>query len=358
MKKIFLTVGPSQLYPTVPKHLKSALKGDIYSLNHRGEKFAEINKQTQAALRKLLNIPKTHHIFYTASALEAMERTIQNTVLSHSFHIVNGAFSEKFYQIATDLNKKTEKINFAPGKGFDLKKVKVPKHAELITLVQNETSSGYAIPMEDIYDLKDRYPDKLLAIDVVSSAPYPNIDFTKIDLALFSVQKGFGLPAGLGLLIVHEKTLEKAEKIKARGISIGSYHTFPKIHSFAQKWQTSDTPNVINIYLLGKVTADMLEKGLDDLRKDIDTKAELLYKFFDARKGYSIFTDNLYRSKTILVIDVPKNSEILYKKLAAKGFIVSRGYGANKERQIRIANFPALSVTAVKKFLRTFEEIA
>ena len=82
MKKIFFTVGPSQIYPTIPNHIKNALKENVFSLSHRSEEFINIYKNTAKNLRILLNIPSTHHIFFTSSALEGMERTIQNTVLN------------------------------------------------------------------------------------------------------------------------------------------------------------------------------------------------------------------------------------------------------------------------------------
>ena len=95
MKNVYFTVGPSQLYPTVKKHITAALKEDIPSLNHRGKEFKALYAQTDRALRKLLNIPQTHHIFFLASGHEGMERVLMNTVYKNSFHLVSGAFSEK-----------------------------------------------------------------------------------------------------------------------------------------------------------------------------------------------------------------------------------------------------------------------
>jgi phosphoserine aminotransferase len=123
MKKIYFTVGPSALYPTVPKHIAQAVKTAIPSLSHRSEAFKTIFKDTVDNLRELLAIPQTHHIYFTTSALEAMERTIQNTVYKHSFHFVNGSFSREFYQIATDLGKKTVRSDAPNGKSFDFDSV-------------------------------------------------------------------------------------------------------------------------------------------------------------------------------------------------------------------------------------------
>lgn len=72
MKKTFFTVGPSQIYPTVPSHIQKAIKDDILSISHRGPQFREIYKNTVDGLRKLLNIPPSYQIIFVSSALEAM----------------------------------------------------------------------------------------------------------------------------------------------------------------------------------------------------------------------------------------------------------------------------------------------
>jgi phosphoserine aminotransferase len=355
MKKIFFTVGPSQLYPTVPNHIKKGLEDDIPSLSHRSQKFMDIYKSASDNLRKLLNIPPSHHIFFLGSALEGMERTILNTVCKKSLHFVNGSFSREFYQIAVDLKKNPERIDAPNGEGYSFESIKVPKDTELFCIVQNETSTGVSIPMEYIYTLKKNYPSVLIAIDVVSSIPYTTIDFSLIDIAIFSVQKGFGLPAGLGVLIVNERALEKADWIVSKGMSIGSYHSFQKLLEFEQKYQTRETPNIQNIYLLSKVTKDMLKVGIDKIRKDTEIKAALLYDYFEEHKTFGPYVNDPYRSKTTLVIDVNGQSDSLVKKLSEKGFIIAKGYGKRKDRHIRIGNFPAHTLSQVKSLLQNIE---
>ena len=351
MKPIYFTVGPSQLYPTAQKHIRRALKDEIYSLSHRSSQFSEINRKTQASLRTLLAIPKSHHLFFTSCALEGMERTIANTVEKKSFHFVNGSFSREFWQIAIDLGKQSMRFDVPNGEGFDFSQVEIPQDVELICLVQNETSTGVAQSMESIYALKKRYPQTLIAIDVVSSAPYTNIDFSLIDIALFSVQKGFGMPAGLGVLIVNDRALEKAAWLAKKGIAIGSYHSFPKFDEFAKKFQTRETPNVGAIYLLGNVVDDMLHTGIDVIRNDTEKKAQMIYDFFDTHARYKPVVSQQFRSKTTMVIDMNGESAKVREELSQRGFIVAGGYGKRKEWHIRIGNFPAHSVADMKKLV-------
>jgi len=354
MKKIFFTCGPSQLYPTVEKHIQKALNNNIPSLSHRSVKFQEIYKSTQDKLRKFLRIPKGHHIFFLASSLESMERIIENCVDKHSFHFVNGAFSRKFYQFAKMLKKDLLKYEAADGKGFDVNKIKIPKNSELICVTHNETSTGVSIPLQYINKLKSD-SSRLIAVDIVSSVPYVKIDFSKVDITFFSVQKGFGLPAGMGVLLVNERAINKANFLAKKGNNIGSYHSFLSFLDKDKIFQTPETPNVLSIYLLGKVLDDMLEKGIDTIRKEIEEKAKLVYGFFDNHSRYIPFViDKNFRSKTTIVIDVKGKAKEIVKKLTKIGFIVSSGYGQFKASHIRIANFPAHTIGNCKRLLSNF----
>lgn len=356
MKYIYFTVGPSQVYPTFKKHLQAAIKADIPSISHRGKLFGEIFTHTTKNLRQLLNIPNTHRIFFLSSALESMERIIQNTVGKTSFHFVNGAFGKRFYKTALELGKDAEKEEAPYGSGFQLNSIKIPQKSELICITQNDTSTGVSLPMTDIHNLKDKYPDTLIAIDVVSSIPYVEIDFTKIDIAFFSVQKGFGLPAGLCVLIVNEKAIDKARELQDKQISIGSYHNFLSLLEMEVKLQTPETPNVLNIYLLGKVCEDMNKKGIERIRKEMKKKADMIYDFFDKHETYKPFiNDKIFRSDTTIVINLKDHAKEVLYKLSKKGYVAGSGYGKNKNNHIRIANFPAHKITDVKKLLKYFE---
>lgn len=345
MKKIFFTVGPSQVYPTLYKHLNQAILDDIPSLSHRGDSFKKLFKETTNNLRRLLNIPADYQIFFVSSALEAMERTIMGCVENYSFHIISGSFGKTWANYAEQLGKEVFRVEF--------NNINIPKETELICITQNDTSTGIWIPMEDIYKIKKENPKKLIAIDTVSSTPYVDINYKYIDIMFFSVQKGFGLPAGLGVIIASPKALQKAEKLSKKGISIGSYHSLKNLSEKAKDFQTPETPNVLNIYLLNKVTLDMLKKGVKKIRQETLEKAKTLYSFFENHKEYEPFIKNLqFRSPTSLVFDVKDHSDKLRKSLAKKGFIVGAGYGDNKLNHIRIANFPSHSLKDVRQMLK------
>lgn len=352
-KPIFFTPGPSQIYPSLEKHIKNAVKESIPSISHRSEKFHEIFKSVNDSIHELLDVPEDYAVFFLSSATEAMERIIQNTVERKSFHFVNGSFSKKFYEIGLNLGKNSIAETSEMGEWCDVTKAKISPNTELIAFTQNETSTGVSIPIHDIESIAGRYPKALIAVDIVSSVPYVNLHFKKLDCVFFSVQKGFGLPAGLGVLIVSPRALEKAESLRKRNISTGSYHSFSALYNQYKKYQTPETPNVLNIYLLEKIARDMLSKGIKEIRRETNEKAAIIYDFFEKQTDFSFFVkDPKIRSKTVIVISTPNGSKPIIDSVKEKGVIIGSGYGEMKERQIRIANFPAHQMKDINRLLK------
>jgi phosphoserine aminotransferase len=351
-KRIFFTAGPSQYYTTVPQHLHDAMEAQIPSISHRGPEFADIYQTAISSLRDFLNIPETHHIFFFSSATEIWERLIENCVEKKSYHFVNGVFGERFAWAARMLQKEVIVQERPFGTGFDFDSTEIPDDVELVGLTHNESSNGVMLKMEDIHALKDRYPQMLITLDVVSSVPYPVMDFTKLDAVYFSVQKGFGLPAGLGVCILSPQAFEKSQTLYKKGAMVGTYHNFQEMAKYASKSQTTETPNVMNLYLLGKVTQDLAARGIDRIRAETEEKARLLYEFFDAHPRYKPFiNDHSLRSQTLIVVKTNGDSPQLVESLLQKDMEIGYGYGEWKDQHIRIANFPVHTLGDVKRLI-------
>lgn len=349
MKQIFFTPGPSQLYPTMADHIRYALKENIPSISHRSDQFKTIYKETTQSLKKLLDIPENYYVVFVSSGTEAMERIIQNLVEEKSFHFVNGSFSKKWFEIALELGKDVIKNEVGFGKGFT-KIPEIAKDNELICFTQNETSNGVWTDPEFIYQVKKQYPDILFAVDIVSSAPIVDLDYTKLDAVFFSVQKNFGMPAGLGVIIISPKALKKAKHLQKKKINIGTYHNFPTLVDWANKNQTPETPNVLGIYLFGKIVEDLLNRGIKDIRKETQEKAKKIYEFLENHEKYKPFVEKQFRSQTVIVAEV-ENAKEVQSHLQLDNLIVGSGYGHFKEKQIRIANFPSLKMKDIERLL-------
>jgi phosphoserine aminotransferase len=337
------TPGPSQLYYTVADHARKAFKDNVPSLSHRSKEFEGYFEKATKGLKELLGIPSHFHIFFTSSATEIWEKSIQNLVEEKSVHFVNGAFSKRYYEIAKQLGRNAIKIESPLGESFALEQPAFAD-AEFIALTHNETSTGVALTNAFINQFKEKNPKALVAVDAVSSLPFPAFDYTKIDSVFFSVQKGFGMPAGLGVWVVNDRCIEKAESMLAKGISIGSYHNLPTLLLNAKKNQTTETPNVLGIYLLSCVVEDFLRIGITKIRQETEYKAAILYQALNSHPLAKVFVKSpTDQSKTVIVAECGEHVENINKYLSQQGFYPGDGYGDKKKTQLRFANFPAHS---------------
>ena len=154
-----------------------------------------------------------------------------NSELHHwSFYTFNptGLFLKDFTNFASKWGVDAMQIEGTLGSIPDLKTKLIAADTEAITLALNETSTGVSFPADQIQELRQAYKDPLLFVDGVSAFPSLDLDFAQVDSAYFSVQKCFGLPAGLGVWIVNNRCVEKAEMKRASGHSIGAYQALPK----------------------------------------------------------------------------------------------------------------------------------
>jgi phosphoserine aminotransferase len=344
-KLTYLTPGPSELYFTVPDHIQTALKTGVCSISHRSKAFEGHYQHAVEQLRLLLNLPEGYHVVFTGSATEVWERAIENGAGSATYHLVNGSFSKRFYEFSTMLGRKAYSHEVPEGQGFSLEGIDIPEEVELVCTTYNETSTGVSMPLEDIYALKARYPEKLMIVDAVSAIPFPDVAYQKIDSLFFSVQKGMGMPAGLGVWLFNEKFVEKVQQLQARGLSLGTYHSIPALLEKAVKNQTPETPNVLGIYLLGKVCEDMNRRGIQAIRQETLYKAAVTYQAFEAHPYLTPFVqDPRMRSKTVMVANVlEKEASALIQYLQQHGLAIGSGYGKLKASQVRVANFPTHS---------------
>jgi phosphoserine aminotransferase len=355
MSKIYFTPGPSQLYFTVPYHTQNALKESIGAISHRSAAFQTIVKETKANLRALLELKDDQHIYFTASATEIWERIIQNLVEERSHHFVNGAFSQRFFDFALQYQKNAGKT--ASDGSAEFSNFEIPDGSELISITANETSRGYAFDPEKIRRLRQDHPEKLIALDVVSCLPAVKLPLDQVDTFYFSVQKCFGLPAGLGVWVVNDRCLEKAESMLSKGQLTGSYHSLLSLKKYEEKNQTPETPNMWGIYLLGKVVGDMLNRGLKAIQNETIYKSTLLYQMIEHLPQLNTYVkDKTNQSKTVIVAEVENGNASLLSFLANKKMMVGSGYKEHKDTQIRIANFPAHSKEQIEFLADTIQQ--
>lgn len=357
MHSVYLTPGPSHPYPRLREFLDEAWAQDIMAISHRGRAFADVYRRADVALRLLMSIPSDYVITFVGSATEAMERSVQGTVSDRSHHFIQGAFAEKWYAVAEQLGKHPTATRAPAGRPFP--SLHVPADAELICITHNETSTGAMVPEAVLRGIISQPHQPLIALDVVSSAPLSELPWSQLDLVFFSVQKAFGLPAGLGVLVISPRAVAKSQELARDGHTVGSYHGLPQLVAAAEKYQTPATPNVLGMYLLGRVAEDMGQRGIATLRAANRERAAQLYETIAHHAHMRPFVeDRQWQSPTVIVADVHQGNTRLLRHMSELQLILGDGYAGFKDAHVRIANFPSVdevTFSRLQHHLRRFQ---
>lgn len=348
--------GPSKLYPQIEGYMQDAFRSGILSMNHRSAAFMDLLKNTIELLHQKLNIPEDYSIYFTSSATENWEIVAQSLTQKHSEHHYNGAFGKKWFYYTSKLVPDSSGSLFQLENTLDYDLFELENRAafnrdrlaeaEIICLVQNETSNGTQIKTEALQKIRNT-TDALIAIDVTSSLGGIALNWSLGDVWLASVQKCLGLPSGMGVLICSDRALERARKIDDNL----RYNSLLFIDENFKVFQTHYTPNILNIYLLNRVLEQVPNITETDLK--IRRRAAMLYAFFEKHSVLKPLVQNPdVRSDTVLAITAEPN-EIQKIKLftAEKNIILGNGYGVWKNSTFRIANFPAIDDEDVKTLM-------
>jgi phosphoserine aminotransferase len=351
MSQVSFYPGPSKVYSNTTEYIYEAYASGILSINHRSEEFMDLMGKLKKTLRKKLAVPADYEIAFVSSATECWEIISQSLVKDRIAVGYNGAFGKKWAAYASALSSECVEVPFDVEQELPVQQL-AQSQADVVGIVHNETSNGTFISDDVLSSLNTSLgKNTLLTVDATSSMAGIALPFELADIWFASVQKCFGLPAGMALMIISPKAIERAYQLDRRM----PYNALIRIVENTKKNQTHYTPNVLNIYLLYRTQR---------MSKGIDVQHEKTLKRF---RNWSQLVEQLpninwlvknesVRSPTVLAL-VSKNVEELKRTAKSKGIILGSGYGDWKESTIRIANFPAIKgkeIERLAKFLRRY----
>lgn len=345
--------GPSKVYSEVPNYVRDAYDAGVLSINHRSPEFMKIYRRTIQLVKEKLDVPESYTVLFSSSATECWEIICQSLITKKSFHVYNGAFGEKWLRYAKHLVPTTGSLAFMAENLPEMNSIQTGD-SELIALTHNETSNGTALPSEWMQELRKRFPENLMAVDATSSMAGVELPWQIADVWFASVQKCFGLPAGLAVLVLSPQAIVQAQQINDRKY----YNSLLNIFEQGQRNQTTHTPNVLGIYLLMRVLEDR-----DPIRLISATTIER-YNEWKKMLTNLTYVNQLFQnwqihSKTVIPIWAePHVIAQLHHQSQANGITLGKGYGAHKQTTLRIANFPAITDTEIHQLMDFFANFA
>jgi len=337
--------GPSQLTPRILQEMHAIADNGFLSLSHRGADFMQVSKQAIEGLRDRMHLPAAYRIFYQPSATAAMDTLLRNLVLKKSFHFVHGAFAEVFFNTARDMGLEALIYHSPWEQPILWEQASLPAEVELIAITHNETSTGLMWPQRQLTEVRKRYPEILLAIDVTLSFGTMEMSWEEADIWFGSVQKCLGLPSGLGFLIVSPRAFDRALEVYKKRGGVPAWQRFEVLAEKMQRYQTPETPNMLAIALLAH---QMQAWDLTAHERQMHEKAQVIYGAALPWKPYVSAAE--WRSLTVvnMCVDVPKE---WHRRAEQAQMHLGQGYGRLKDSCVRLANFPAISLQHVEALL-------
>lgn len=313
-------------------------------IGHRGQGFKDLYAKIQPQLQALLYTKQLVYLS-TSSAWGVMEGAIRNLVSKKVLCCMNGAFSDKWLDVAKRCGKQAEALQVNWGSPILAEQVEAKLATgqfDGLTLIHNETSTGTMSPVYQIAALKEKFPDVMFIVDAVSSMTAVKLEFDalRVDVLLAGTQKAFALPPGLTVFVCSPAALTKAAAMKDRGY----YFDFVEFQKNAEQNMTPSTPSIGHVYALASKLEDIFAEGLDQ-RFGRHLKLARMTRDWAAGNGFNLFPDAGYESVTLTcinngaktggrVVDVAK----FQKLVKDQGFLIDGGYGKIKGTTFRISN--------------------
>jgi len=327
-------------------------------LPHRSKEFESIYRRASEKSQGLFYTRS--RVFLTASSGTGLqEAAIRNFVNKRVLSIVNGAFADRWYEVAVSNGKDAEKLAFdwdAPASPDRIADTVRKGGFEAVAVVHNETSTGLENPVKGIAEaVRSVAPDTLIFVDAVSSLGGAKIEMDAwgLDMVFTSSQKCLALPPGLALGAVSDRAMKKAESVENRGW----YFDLVRMEKHRLKDSSPATPAMSLIYALDFQLDRIFAEGLDNRFARHSAMAKRVQEWAEAH-DQSIYAPEGYRSQTVTTIRNDRGISIsdLNTFLKQRDMRIANGYGQLKDKTFRIAHMGEIQMEDIEKLLAAMEE--
>ena len=350
------SAGPSMLPEAVLKTAQAELLDyhgsgqSVMEMSHRSKWFEEIIQNTEAGLRRLMQIPDNYKIgFFQGGATQQFAMVPLNFMTTgKADYIVTGNFSNlaakeaaKFGEARVVASSKDRNFTYIP----DVSAIPYNADASYIHICQNNTIFGtqyVELPQVDSIPL---------VADMSSMILSKPVDVSQYGCIYFGVQKNVA-PAGMAIAIIREDLL---------GHAADTVPTMMNYTTLIGKDSMYNTPPCWCIYMTGLVV-DYLEHevgGLAAMQKINEAKAKVLYDYLDSQDFYTNPVEHRYRSTMNVTFTSPDpdTDKKFCAEAAAAGFVNLKGHRLVGGMRASIYNaMPPAGIDKLVQFMEAFRK--
>ncbi len=326
-------------------------------IGHRSTDFVALYQAIQPRLQTVFGTKDPVYLL-TNSAWGSMEGATRNVTQKKVLNCMNGAFSDKWNDVALRIGRQAGALKFEWGQPVDpeaVRKELATGAYDAITLIHNETSCGCMSDLPKLMEVIRSFPDVISIVDTVSSLSAMAIpkDELGIDVLLTGSQKAFAMPPGLSMMSVSARALARAAKTPDRGYYV-DFVEFQKNH---EAGMTPSTPVISLIYALNSKLDDFFAEGLE-ARYARHVRLNQTVRSWAEAKGFKLFPKEGYGSVTLNCFANTLNVDLsaLNKTLKTKHqLVIDGGYGKLKGKTFRISNMGDETDETIASLLRSLD---
>ncbi|HEX2101445.1 MAG TPA: alanine--glyoxylate aminotransferase family protein [Candidatus Synoicihabitans sp.] len=348
--KLFIP-GPIAVSPKTLQAMTAA------PIGHRSSDFVALYQSIQPDLQALAYTSDPVYLS-TSSAWGVMEGALRNVCSKKVLNCMNGAFSDKWYDVAKRCGKPATALKSEWGQPVDPEAVRAELRKggyDAITIIHNETSCGCMSDLPALMKVVREFPDVISIVDTVSSFSALPIkkDELGIDILITGSQKALALPPGLALCSVSKRALERAATLPDRGYYFDLLE-FQKNH---ESGMTPSTPVIPLIYALRSKLDDIKAEGIE-ARYARHARLNATVRDRVGTHGFKLFPKEGFGSVTLNCFANTLNIDLaaLNKTLKSKHrLVIDGGYGKLKGKTFRISNMGDETDETIAVMLQAFE---
>ena len=321
----------------------------VMEMSHRSKWFDAIITETEATLRRVMNIPDDYKVgFFQGGATQQFAMVPMNLMTTgEADYLVTGQFSgkaakeaEKFGRVNVPASSKDKNFTYIP----DVDAVEYSKNASYIHICENNTIYGTVW-----HQLPDTGNVPLVA-DISSCILSKPIDVSRFGLLYAGAQKNVA-PAGLTIVIVREDLLGEPMEFTP---------TMFNYKVMAENDSMYNTPPCWPIYI-SKLVLEWIKKdigGLEKMEERNVRKAQLLYDFLDNSSLFTGCADKADRSiMNVTFVTGDKDLDAKFvKESTDAGFVNLKGHRSVGGMRASIYNaMPEEGIVKLVEFMKKFE---
>jgi len=335
---VFFIPGPTEVRRVVLEAMVRPM------IPHRSSAFETMVGNIQVGLKTVFGTERPVYIT-TSSATGLMEAGVRCAPAGNVLSLVNGAFSERFANIAVACGRNVDRYTVPLGATHDVaeleSKVAEGKYA-VVTVVHSETSTGARNDIQSIVAAVHRH-GAICLVDSVSGLGGAELhtDAWELDYVLTGSQKALALPPGLAFAVASERFIATAASAPAKGV----YFDLVEHDQAIRKNSVPNTPAISLFYALERQMQDIVAEGMPARWARHRAMAERTWRWADELRAtldpdIGVLAAEGHRSPTVSAITLPSRmtGDAVVKAVGQAGITLGGGYGALKASTFRIGH--------------------